>query len=78
MDRPRGYGTVTEGGYTKHDELTAERLGAAAHSLPNFSRNGEDSITQTGKTLGNEKGSPQVDRTGAWAEMPMLSGFFEG
>ena len=49
------------------------------HIVAGFpSRNGENSNASIGKASGDGKGSPQADRNGVWAEMPMMTGFSEG
>ena len=87
IKKSRGYGTVTEDGYPKHDLREAEhpkRRGAfsakgglsANRKIP--SRNGEDGKTQIGKVPGDDEGPPQADRDGTRAGMPAGSGASEG
>ena len=60
---PRRLWNRAKGSHIKHERRNAERTSGAAHSLPK-SRNGEDKSEQRSKVLGNEKGSPQADRSG--------------
>ena len=65
MNCPRGYGTVTEGGYPKHGRPTAKQPDDIWYSLPEMPlpKRGEP-VRQIVKASGNAKGSPQTDRSG--------------